>query len=485
MLVAGALLGAQPAAAATYYVRNGGNDSADGASHATAWATLAHVNAAPLASGDRVLFHEGDRFAGQLKVHWGGTASQTAVVGSYYVEKGVAKQGYRTARPVIDGEDKVPTQYDGLVRVSYGHVHLMDLAVLNSEGKAIEVLGDDVEVSGCYTDNSYKSGIHYLRSARGIVRGNVIKHAGRALPERNELAGGALEIVSSSDALIERNRVEEVYGEGIGMNNGSARNVVQDNYVFGVLAVGIYLDVAPDATVRRNIVLGTTNPEYWRHAGSVGGGIVLNNEPYHYAGSAPLAPDVQSQRAKIYDNLIAFTSPGIAMWGGFDQTSFDDELIFNNTLVDNDVQVEMSSRPKPGSLFVNNILLSLSKGTRDVNGTSLNGMIARSNYFSQGDPGGDYSSAKNVYTGVKLVRMSDWRSIATDADVNWRDFALQAGSAGAGAGENAPRSMANSIDTFDLDFNRAPHNAPMDLGAVRYSTLPYNKPNPPFNLAAD
>jgi hypothetical protein len=312
----------------------------------------------------------------------------------------------------------------------------------------------------------------------------VIKHAGRALPEQNQQAGGALEMVGSSDALIERNRIEEVFGEGIGMNDGSARNVVQDNLLFGVLSVGIYLDAAPDATVRRNIVLGTANPEYWRYADTVGGGIVLNNEPYHYAGTTPLPTTVQSQRARIYDNLIAFTGPGIAMWSGFDQTSFDDELIFNNTLVDNSTQVSMVSRPKPGSLFVNNIMLSLSAGTQDVGGTALNGMIARNNYFSQGDPGGDYRSPTNLYTGLKLMRMSGWRTLTSADDVNWRDFALQTGSAGAGAGDNAPLSMATSINTFDLDFNSAPHNAPMDLGAVRYSDSPYRKPAQPVGFAA-
>jgi hypothetical protein len=38
--------------AATYYVRNGGNDSADGRSHETAWASLSRVNSFTFAAGD-------------------------------------------------------------------------------------------------------------------------------------------------------------------------------------------------------------------------------------------------------------------------------------------------------------------------------------------------------------------------------------------------------------------------------------------------
>ena len=80
------LLCASSAEAATYYVRTGGNDSADGRSHATAWASLNKVNGYSFAAGDRVLFHEGDRWVGQLTVDWAGTASQRAVVGAYYLD---------------------------------------------------------------------------------------------------------------------------------------------------------------------------------------------------------------------------------------------------------------------------------------------------------------------------------------------------------------------------------------------------------------
>lgn len=45
-----------------YYVRNGGNDAADGLSDATAWATIGKVNGATLGAGDIVNFKRGSRF---------------------------------------------------------------------------------------------------------------------------------------------------------------------------------------------------------------------------------------------------------------------------------------------------------------------------------------------------------------------------------------------------------------------------------------
>src|SRR5690349_7237840 len=91
--------------AATYYVRNGGNDSADGKSHATAWASLSKVNNFTFAAGDMVMLQEGSRFVGQVTVDWGGTSTARAVLGAYYLDGSTPVRGYRSARPIIDGED--------------------------------------------------------------------------------------------------------------------------------------------------------------------------------------------------------------------------------------------------------------------------------------------------------------------------------------------------------------------------------------------
>ncbi|HDZ68927.1 MAG TPA: hypothetical protein ENH43_00705 [Phycisphaerales bacterium] len=52
--------GTLPAGAATYYVKNGGNNSADGLSDATAWATINKVNSQTFSPGDVIRFKRGD-----------------------------------------------------------------------------------------------------------------------------------------------------------------------------------------------------------------------------------------------------------------------------------------------------------------------------------------------------------------------------------------------------------------------------------------
>ena len=57
----------------TYYVSNGGDDTADGLTPETAWQTLSRVSDAELSYGDCVRFKRGDLFRGQVKTRPGVT----------------------------------------------------------------------------------------------------------------------------------------------------------------------------------------------------------------------------------------------------------------------------------------------------------------------------------------------------------------------------------------------------------------------------
>ena len=177
------LLCATSAEAATYYVRNGGNDSADGKSDATAWASLSKVNAYSFAAGDRVLFREGHRWVGQLTVDWPGTTSERAVVGAYYMDGSTPVRGYRTARPIIDGEDRLPSgRYDPLLYVRSDRVRVENLRVQNSEGRGIGVAANQAEVVGCSVSNVYTSGVHFLKSQGSLAESNFVTVAGIGIP---------------------------------------------------------------------------------------------------------------------------------------------------------------------------------------------------------------------------------------------------------------------------------------------------------------
>lgn len=473
-VVATLVLGwATPGAAATYYVRNGGNDSADGKSHATAWATLDKVNKFAFAPGDVVLLHEGHRWVGKVTLDWPGTSTVRSVLGAYYLNGSTPVRGYKTARPIIDGEDKLPTgRYDALVLVTATRARVENLRVEDSEGRGIDIAKiDDVEVFGCAVYNTYNAGIHFEKSKGSRAENNFVTGAGIGNRQDGAPWGASLEAVKSESTVFRNNIVSEVFGEGINAHSGSNNTLIENNYVFGARAVGIYSDGAPNTIIRRNIVVGTANKTYWRSATSVGAGIALNNEKYHYpAGGGSQSTSVQSRGVKVYGNLVAYTSAGLAFWGELDQSSFDNVLVYNNTFVDNNTQVTSSSKPKPGAQFINNVLLSLSSGTKDVDGTKLGGMVARNNYFSQGNPGGDYVHAGNRFTGLKLAKMSGWRSVTSANQITWRDFAAQGGSTVIGAGDDTPRKSADGRNNYNLDHNGAEHDAPMSMGGLSFST---------------
>jgi len=482
-----AVLYATTSEAATYYVRNGGNDSADGRSHATAWASLDKINGFSFAAGDEVLLYEGNSWVGAVDVAWAGTSSAPAVLGAYYLENSTPKRGFRTAQPIIDGQDRLPSsRYDALVTVTGNRVRVENLRVRNSEGRGIAIVkADGVEVFGCNVSNISGGGIHFLESDGSRAEGNFVTEAGVGARDGASTWGASIEIVKSNSVVVRGNTVSEVYGEGINAHDGSQYTLIEQNKLFGVRAVGIYSDGAPDTTIRRNIVVGTANSAWWRSGSSVGAGIALNNEAYHYPiGGGSQSVSVQSKRAKIYGNLVSFTSTGLALWGqGLPETSYDGVLIYNNTFVDNNTQVAMNDKPKPGAQFMNNILLSLSGGTSDVDGTALNGMTAKNNYFSKGNPGGDYVNAGNRFTGLTLAKMSGWRAVTNRDQITWKDFVVSSGSTVIGAGDGTPTSAATAAQNYQLDHNTAEHSRPMDMGGLTFATPVQRRPMAPTALS--
>jgi hypothetical protein len=165
------------------------------------------------------------------------------------------------------------------------------------------------------------------------------------------------------------------------------------------------------------------------------------------------------------------------------ETSYDGVMIYNNTFVDNNTQVSMNNKPKPGAQFMNNILLSLSSGTKDVEGTELNGMTAKNNYFSQGNPGGGYVHSGNRFTGLTIAKMSGWRAVTNRDQITWRDFVVASGSSVIGAGDDQPASTATAAQNFQLDYNSAEHSRPMDMGGLTFATPTTRRPMAPTSLS--
>lgn len=72
------------ASATTYYVKNGGNDNADGLSDANAWASISKVNSITFSPGDAILFKKDDTWRNEeIKITASGNSSMQITYGAY------------------------------------------------------------------------------------------------------------------------------------------------------------------------------------------------------------------------------------------------------------------------------------------------------------------------------------------------------------------------------------------------------------------
>lgn len=90
---------------ATYYVKNGGNDSLDGLSDGNAWATTTKVNSTSFSAGDNILFKRGDTWVVydgiELVCDNAGTSGNRITYGAY----GTGVKPVITARATIYGSN--------------------------------------------------------------------------------------------------------------------------------------------------------------------------------------------------------------------------------------------------------------------------------------------------------------------------------------------------------------------------------------------
>ena len=242
------------AAATTYYVSDaGGQDSNAGTSEKSPWKTLARVNAAILAPGDRVSLRRGDTWNGGLVLGSSGTAGAPITVnsfgsgdpptivgglsgdcvriqGSHIVVDGLRAAGCGYAGFSVDGDRNVVTNSvaednaagikvgDGSDFGLYTNNRLTDNNVMNQNTRGTGC-GTDKGV-GC-SDDSGAFGV-LINGNNNEFSGNVI--TGSTAPSHDFVQdGSAFEIYNGSRNRIHHNKAldNNVFSE-IGRSTGKA-----------------------------------------------------------------------------------------------------------------------------------------------------------------------------------------------------------------------------------------------------------------------
>ncbi len=123
---------------ATYYVRNGGNDSADGLSDGNAWSSISKVNSTSFVAGDKILFKRGSSWSDTLIPASSGSAASP-----------ITFEAYGTGdAPVIDINSNISKRRN--LYISGKHdIQIRNLSFLNGTSEAGAFYGN-VELNNCY-----------------------------------------------------------------------------------------------------------------------------------------------------------------------------------------------------------------------------------------------------------------------------------------------------------------------------------------------
>ncbi|GGH00496.1 right-handed parallel beta-helix repeat-containing protein [Silvibacterium dinghuense] len=225
LLCSALLCGAGAAHAATYYISSSGSDTNSGLRKNDAWKTLDQVNRHVFAPGDRILFHRGDAWSGQLTPQGSGAEGHPVILDTY----GSGPE------PIIHGPGTDHSSAVDLKDLSYWEIHHLELTNSQPAGGTHVLRGILVESS------SQKNLEHHIYIRDCYV--HDVNSVGYGDPHYTKISGGILYDVNIDDARVENCHVARVTVEGIRNNSPltTSRVIFRNNEIEDVYGDGIVL----------------------------------------------------------------------------------------------------------------------------------------------------------------------------------------------------------------------------------------------------
>lgn len=211
--------------AATYYVAANGSNSNTGLAPSSAWKTLEKVNSVTFLPGDRILFHAGDSWTGQLAPRGSGAESRPIVIDRYG----------SGAKPVIHGPGTNNSAAVLIKDQSYWEINNLEVTNTQPENGAAVLRG--IYIVG----TSPKDLWHHVYVRNCYV--HDVNSIGYGQPGYSKMSGGILYEINIQDALVEGNRVSNVSVEGIRNSSPltTSHFIIRNNVVENVYGDGIVL----------------------------------------------------------------------------------------------------------------------------------------------------------------------------------------------------------------------------------------------------
>ena len=473
---------------ATYYVKNGGNDSNTGLSDTQAWATINKVNSHNFQTGDNVFFKCGGTWTGTyIFVDWDGTSDNRVVIGAYY---GNGVLGGSGDKPVMDGNDTAPSDnYDGLITIeNREYITVENVHIKRSAGYGVWVYqSNNILVDNIYIKRTYMQGVYFRTSSYCTLQYSDVSETCR-------YGNGSVVAFWDSDHVdILYNILHETSNEQIVMNSGrEGINFLHSDYsnaignvVYDCKGLGIYFDHAQNATAKNNLIYYTGNKAYWRSATRPSSGIVFTDEEVQ-------GPNHLSRDITIANNLIANCGKGIILWSGAandNDPALINVVIANNTIVESvstdgsERTIELQASSRHSNTIIKNNIFWQSDGQIAYVSADPD-LLFSNNLWSQPKASVDIDAQGqgDIYGQTpKLIKTTGWSSLIAGSLTGY-DFTLQATSPAIdkgidlgtpyNQGLNPTSTWPDNILTLDQDD----YGSGWEIGAYVYeSDIPYTR----------
>jgi parallel beta-helix repeat protein len=296
-----------PSFATTYYVATNGNDSNNGTSTSTPFATI--NKAASVAVAGDVVHVRGGIYTQTVSIHNDGTASARILFRSYPGETAT-----------IDGSNTAP----GTVLVNFYDANYVDFThfeIVNSKHVGISLWSSkNCTLANNVIHNSLKSGIYVGADLIGQSYDNRISNNriyNNVMENTAHTSGGtALGINKSHRVTVAGNTIYENHGQGISYSGGGNDGLITQNTVYDNYNINIAITDTANTRVERNLLYGSGNTVYY-DAGNPPHGIGLNGVV---------------DNVRVVNNILVDSRWGIYTYGSGNRVL--NSTIANNTLHD-------------------------------------------------------------------------------------------------------------------------------------------------------
>lgn len=470
---------------ATYYVDgNSGNDSNDGSSD-NPWRKLSKA-ASSVNPGDEVRIRTATyKETIAIRAHnstWRADTGHTPVLDGGYHDGLFRPDGtLPTPQP---GDGYLPNDINAsMITLGREGIVVDGLTIKNCAGAGISVSSSNCIIRNCRIDFLYRSGIKVNAGVfidNVIVENNILSRIVQRLfdPDREgpgpQAAGAGITMVLTRDGIIRNNIVAYSMGEGIDVDKGSYRLIIEGNVVHTCNHVHIYVNRSIDPIIRNNLVFHQYTPAYLGVNNRAPAGITFGDE---FAQGNPWP---YSSGGEIYNNVVI--GMGRLFMVRNNENNYNTQLknayIGYNTFVGGEltevgvhISGNVKGRPHQNSIFENNIIFnapSISVANGDVSGiTFRNNLWGEQPHAAMRGPG-DRIGNPNLTNPSARIKNTYPDPINTDVDP--RNYQLTSRSTIA-IGKASDGSQINGLKppAVRKDFFGATRDEKPDIGAHEYA----------------